>query len=97
MVHAKLLFKEKEFGSLEVGKFADLVVLDRDYLRVPANKIEDITPLLTITGGQYALSITTIMPDHVQVFVLSLRNIGLSLLRKLNLLASQYKPGRSAD
>lgn len=50
--NAKLLFKEKSLGSLETGKLADLVVLDRDYLTVPADQIAAIRPLLTITGGR---------------------------------------------
>jgi len=31
---------------------ADLVVLDRDYLTVPADQIKDIKPVLTMVGGK---------------------------------------------
>ena len=31
---------------------ADLVVLDRDYLKVPADQIKDIKPLMTMVGGK---------------------------------------------
>jgi imidazolonepropionase len=41
-----------ELGSLEVGKRADLVVLDRDYLTVPAAEIKAIAPTLTMVGGR---------------------------------------------
>ena len=34
--NAYLFFQENALGSLEVGKQADLVVLDRDYMTVPA-------------------------------------------------------------
>ena len=34
--NAYLFFQERNLGSLEVGKLADLVVLDRDYMTVPA-------------------------------------------------------------
>lgn len=50
--NAWLFFQEDNLGSLEVGKQADLVVLDRDYLDVPASEIKDITPVLTMVGGR---------------------------------------------
>ncbi len=34
------------------GKYADLLVLDRDYLTVPADEIKDIKPLMTMVGGK---------------------------------------------
>jgi predicted amidohydrolase YtcJ len=49
---AWIQFAEKERGSLEPGKFADLVVIDRDYLTCPENQIKDIQPLLTMVGGR---------------------------------------------
>ena len=45
-------FEEKVKGSLEPGKFADLVVLSGDYMTVPLDDIKAITPLLTIVGGK---------------------------------------------
>ncbi len=36
------LFSEDEIGSLEVGKFADLVILDKDPRKVPTDTIKDI-------------------------------------------------------
>ncbi len=50
--NAFLVFQEKNLGSIEPGKLADLVVLDRDYLTVPADQIKDITSLMTIVGGR---------------------------------------------
>ena len=50
--NAYLLFKENELGSIEKGKLADLVVLDRDYMKIPADRIKDIKPLLTMVGGR---------------------------------------------
>ncbi|MFQ5690189.1 MAG: amidohydrolase [Gemmatimonadota bacterium] len=39
-------------GSLEPGKLADLVVLDRDPFRVPPAEIKDIRILITMVGGR---------------------------------------------
>ncbi|MGB8127968.1 MAG: amidohydrolase family protein, partial [Pseudolabrys sp.] len=46
------LFQEGNLGSLAPGKYADLLVLDRDYLTVPADEIKDIKPVLTMVGGK---------------------------------------------
>lgn len=46
------MFREDELGNLEPSKFADLMVLDRDYLSVPEIEIRRIKPLLTMVGGE---------------------------------------------
>jgi len=49
---AYLSFDEKMKGTIEAGKLADLVVLDRDYLTCPEDDIRHIKPLLTMVGGR---------------------------------------------
>ncbi len=49
---AWLTFDERGQGSLENGKFADLAVLDRDYLTVPVDDIPNIRSVLTMVGGK---------------------------------------------
>lgn len=49
---ARFMGMEDEFGSIEEGKWADLVVLEDDLFEVPANQIEQIRPLATFVGGQ---------------------------------------------
>jgi hypothetical protein len=50
--NAFLLHRENDLGTLEVGKLADLVVLDRDYMNIPADEIFDIQPVITMVGGR---------------------------------------------
>ncbi len=50
--NALFVFQESNLGSIQPGKYADLLVLDRDYLSVPAAQIKDIKPLMTMVGGK---------------------------------------------
>lgn len=45
-------FAEDDVGSLDVGKYADFVVLDRDPFAVAAERIPDIRVLRTVVGGE---------------------------------------------
>ena len=50
--NAYLTFEEGEKGSIEKGKLADLVVLDRDILKVELDKIKDTKVETTYLGGK---------------------------------------------
>ena len=50
--NAFFVFQENNLGSIQPGKYADLLVLDRDYFTVPAVQIKDIKPVLTMVGGR---------------------------------------------
>ncbi len=50
--NAYILFMEDDLGTLEAGKYADLVVLDRDYLTVPIDEVRDIKPAMTMVAGK---------------------------------------------
>jgi len=49
---AYLTFEEKEKGSLESGKLADFIVLDRDMLTCPVSEVKDIQVRETWLGGK---------------------------------------------
>lgn len=49
---AILAGKEKGTGSIELGKLADLVVIDRDYLKCPEEEIRQIQPVAVVIGGK---------------------------------------------
>jgi predicted amidohydrolase YtcJ len=48
---AWLQFSEKTRGSLEPGKAADAVVIDRDYFTCPEDEIRSIQPIITYVAG----------------------------------------------
>ena len=50
--NAFLILQESNLGSIQPGKLADLVALDRDYLTIPADQIKDIRPVMTMVGGR---------------------------------------------
>jgi predicted amidohydrolase YtcJ len=50
------VWKEKYIGSIEPGKWADLVVIDKDYMTTPEEQFRTINPLLTVVGGKIAYS-----------------------------------------
>jgi hypothetical protein len=50
--NAHLMFLEEEVGSLEVGKRADFIVLDRDLLTCPVDDIRDAKCLRTFVNGK---------------------------------------------
>jgi predicted amidohydrolase YtcJ len=50
--NAFLFFREYDLGSIQEGRLADMVVIDRDYLTIPADEIERIKPVLTMVGGK---------------------------------------------
>jgi predicted amidohydrolase YtcJ len=60
--NAYLVFRENDLGSIQPGKLADFVVLDRDYLTVPADEIRSLKSIQTFVGGKVvydAAAVTT--------------------------------------
>ena len=57
--NAYLIVQENNMGSIQPGKLADLVALDRDYLTVPADQIKDIKSVLTMVGGRVVYEAAT--------------------------------------
>jgi predicted amidohydrolase YtcJ len=46
------MFLEDEVGSIEVGKYADIAVWDRDLYTVPVDSLENLTALMTVFNGE---------------------------------------------
>ena len=52
MNNARASFEETLKGSIEPGKLADMVVIDRDFLACPEETIQDIRVIMTVVGGE---------------------------------------------
>jgi predicted amidohydrolase YtcJ len=61
---AYLQFAEKERGSIEAGKLADMVVIDRDYLNCPEKQIKDIQPVMTLVDGKIVYRRNATLPGR---------------------------------
>lgn len=54
---AEQLAEDKDLGSIEVDKQADLVIIDKDYLTVPEDDIQKIQVLLTMVSGNVVFEV----------------------------------------
>lgn len=49
---SEYVLKGDKVGTIEKGKLADLLVLDRDFLTIPSEQISEVTPQLTMVDGK---------------------------------------------
>ncbi len=43
--------RTNDLGSLEPGKYADYLILNKDYFSIPSTMIKTVRPLMTVVGG----------------------------------------------
>ena len=48
----KYMLKEGKIGTLEPGRYADFIVMDKDYFTVPVDQIQKIKPQMTVMDGK---------------------------------------------
>lgn len=49
---AEQIGEKKKVGSIEAGKYADLLVVDKDYMTIPEDQINTIKPVMTMLEGK---------------------------------------------
>ncbi len=50
-------FEEKEKGSIEIGKFADFVILEKDIMKIPEDEVPNVKVLATFVNGEKVYSV----------------------------------------
>ncbi len=61
---ANYVLKGDKLGSIEPGKLADLVVIDRDFMTMPPEDMSEIRSLLTLLGGKFIFVRTDFADEH---------------------------------
>ena len=61
---AGYVLKPDKLGSIEPGKLADLVILNRDYMTIPEEEIKTIRAQMTMLGGK----VIYVHPDFAQEY-----------------------------
>ena len=84
---AEYVMKGDQLGSIEPGKLADMVVLDKDYLTIPGEEVAKIQPQVTVFDGK----IVFVHPQFAQEY--NLRPAGAVISTYEDLVAR--KPRRS--
>jgi predicted amidohydrolase YtcJ len=49
---AYALWREDEIGSIEPGKWADIIILNGDYMAVEVEDLDTLRPIMTMVGGK---------------------------------------------
>ena len=60
---AYLMYLEKITGSIEVGKRADLIILDRNVFKIPTEQITNTKVLMTMVDGKQVYPLTKEAPE----------------------------------
>ena len=76
---ADYVLKGDKMGSLEPGKWADLAVLDRDFMATPPEQMSAVQPQMTMVGGKIVFA----HPQFAQENSLSTAGVVVSTLKDL--------------
>ena len=49
---AYAVWKDDKIGSIEPGKWADLIILNGDYMGVEIEDLDTLRPIMTMVGGE---------------------------------------------
>jgi hypothetical protein len=88
---ADYTLRGSKIGSIEAGKLADIVVLDRDYMTIPEDDVSTIRPQLTIVDGKAVFLTPAFSTEY------NLKPAGALISTYDELYARRPRTGRVAD
>jgi predicted amidohydrolase YtcJ len=88
---AEYVLRPDKIGSLEKGKLADVVVLDKDFMTIPAEDISELRPRMTIVDGRIVFLHTDFAAEQ------NLKPAGAVISSYEALNAKRTRRGRIAD
>jgi len=88
---AEYVLRGDKIGSLEKGKLADVVVLDRDFLTIPADDISELRPQMTVFDGKIVFLHPAFAAEQ------NLKPTGAVIASYETLTARRTRKGRIAD
>jgi predicted amidohydrolase YtcJ len=45
-------FDDEPLGTIEIGRYGDLIVLNKDYFKVPDEELKRVQSIMTVVGGR---------------------------------------------
>ena len=60
------MWKENEIGSIEPGKWADIIILNGDYMEVAVEELDTLYPLMTLVGGKVVFEDTELRGNKLK-------------------------------
>jgi cytosine/adenosine deaminase-related metal-dependent hydrolase len=63
---AYAVWKEDKIGSIEPGKWADIIILNGDYMEVKVEDLDTLYPVMTMVGGKVVFEDTTLRGNKLK-------------------------------
>jgi predicted amidohydrolase YtcJ len=60
------MWKEDEIGSIEPGKWADIIILNGDYMDVEVEELDTLFPIMTMVGGKVVFEDTPLRGNKLK-------------------------------
>ncbi len=63
---AYAIWKDDKIGSIEPGKWADIIILDGDYMSVEVEELDSLRPIMTMVGGEVVFEDTELRGNRLR-------------------------------